>query len=37
MMRIAPGLVRIPDLAFISWDRLPGRESPESRSQTCSR
>jgi Uma2 family endonuclease len=28
MMRIAPGLVRIPDLAFISWGRLPGRESP---------
>jgi Uma2 family endonuclease len=25
MMRIAPGLVRIPDLSFISWDRLPGR------------
>ena len=28
MMRIAPGLVRIPDLSFISWDRLPGRKSP---------
>jgi Uma2 family endonuclease len=28
MMRIAPSLVRIPDLSFISWDRLPGRESP---------
>ncbi len=28
MMRIAPGLVRIPDVSFISWDRLPGRESP---------
>jgi Uma2 family endonuclease len=28
MMRIAPGLVRIPDLSFISWHRLPGRESP---------
>jgi Uma2 family endonuclease len=27
MMRIAPGLVRIPDLSFISWERLPGRES----------
>ena len=34
MMRIAPGLVRIPDLSFITWDRLPGRESPESRSLT---
>jgi Uma2 family endonuclease len=29
MMRIAPGLVRIPDLSFISWDKLPGRESPQ--------
>jgi Uma2 family endonuclease len=28
MMRIAPGLVRIPDVSFITWDRLPGRESP---------
>jgi Uma2 family endonuclease len=28
MMRIAPGLVRIPDVSFISWDRLPGRETP---------
>src|SRR3954470_12672646 len=28
MMRIAPGLVRIPDLSFITWNRLPGRESP---------
>ena len=28
MMRIAPGLVRIPDVSFICWDRLPGRESP---------
>ena len=29
MMRIAPGLVRIPDLSFIGWDKLPGRESPQ--------
>jgi Uma2 family endonuclease len=29
MMRIAPGLVRIPDVSFISWGRLPGRESPQ--------
>jgi Uma2 family endonuclease len=28
MMRIAAGLVRIPDLSFIAWDKLPGRESP---------
>ncbi len=29
MMRIAHGLVRIPDVAFITWDRLPNRESPQ--------
>jgi Uma2 family endonuclease len=29
MMRIARGLVRIPDVAFIAWDSLPGRESPQ--------
>ena len=29
MMRIAPGLVRIPDVSFISWEKLPGRKSPE--------
>lgn len=28
MMRLAPGLVRIPDVSFISWDRLPGRKPP---------
>lgn len=28
MMRLAPGLVRIPDVAFISWDRLPNRRMP---------
>ncbi len=27
-MRLFPGLVRIPDVAFISWDRLPGRRVP---------
>jgi Uma2 family endonuclease len=27
-MRLAPGLVRIPDVAFISWDRLPDRCVP---------
>jgi Uma2 family endonuclease len=27
-VRLAPGLVRIPDIAFFSWDRLPGRELP---------
>jgi Uma2 family endonuclease len=29
MMQIAPGLVRIPDVSFISWDRIPGGESPK--------
>jgi len=28
MMRLAPGLVRIPDVSFIGWDRLPGRRVP---------
>ena len=28
MMRLAPGLVRIPDVAFISWQRLPERRIP---------
>ena len=28
MMRLAPGLVRIPDVSFISFGRLPGRRVP---------
>lgn len=28
MARLAPGLVRIPDVSFISWDRLPDRRVP---------
>ncbi len=28
MMRIARGKVRIPDVSFVSWDRLPGRRIP---------
>ena len=28
MMRLMTGLVRIPDVAFISWDRLPNRRVP---------
>ena len=28
MLRLAPGLVRIPDVSFVSWDRLPGRTFP---------
>src|SRR5438067_932745 len=27
-LRLAPGLVRIPDVAFISWYHFPGRELP---------
>jgi Uma2 family endonuclease len=30
MMRLAPELVRIPDVSFISWDRLPGRKVPRA-------
>ena len=26
--RFAPGLVRIPDVSFVSWTRLPGRKTP---------
>ena len=28
MIRLAPGLIRIPDVSFISWHRLPGRTIP---------
>ncbi len=28
MMRLFPGLVRMPDVAFASWDRIPGRRVP---------
>lgn len=28
MMRLSRGLVRIPDVAFISFDRMPGRKLP---------
>lgn len=28
MIRLAPGLVRIPDVSFVSWERLPGRTIP---------
>ena len=30
MMRLFAGLVRIPDVAFISWARLPGGRVPET-------
>jgi Uma2 family endonuclease len=26
MMRLRPGLVRAPDVSFISWDQIPGRQ-----------
>jgi Uma2 family endonuclease len=28
-MRMLPGVVRSPDIAFTSWDRIPGRRMPE--------
>jgi Uma2 family endonuclease len=28
LIQLSPGLVRIPDVAFIAWDRLPGRRIP---------
>jgi Uma2 family endonuclease len=28
MMQLAPGLVRIPDVSFIAWDRFPDRKLP---------
>ena len=28
MLRLAPGLVRIPDVSFVSWSRLPNRRVP---------
>jgi Uma2 family endonuclease len=27
-LQLFPGMVRIPDVAFTSWDRLPGRKRP---------
>lgn len=29
MIRLFPGLIRIPDLAFASWDRFPDRKVPK--------
>ena len=29
MLRLVPGLVRIPDVAFISWKRIPGGRVPQ--------
>lgn len=30
LFRLAPNLVRIPDVAFVSWNRLPGGRVPQS-------
>jgi Uma2 family endonuclease len=30
MLRLFPGLIRIPDVAFASWDRFPDRKVPNS-------
>jgi len=30
MLAIAPGLVRIPDVSFVPWSRLPGRRVPRA-------
>jgi Uma2 family endonuclease len=29
-MRLMPGLVRIPDISFVAWERLPDRRVPDS-------
>ena len=28
-LKLTTGLLRIPDVTFVSWDRLPGRELPD--------
>jgi Uma2 family endonuclease len=30
MMRLNPGLVRITDVSFVSWERLPDRSVPDA-------
>ena len=29
MLKLLPGQVRIPDVCFISWERMPGRQLPQ--------
>jgi Uma2 family endonuclease len=29
-VRLMPGLVRVPDVSFVSWDKLPGRMVPKT-------
>ena len=31
MLRLAPGLVRLPDVSFFSWERFPGRRLPTTQ------
>ena len=31
MLRLAPGLVRLPDVSFFSWDRFPDRRLPTTQ------
>ncbi len=31
MLRIQPGQVRVPDVSFIRWERMPGRRLPDQR------
>jgi len=31
MMRLNPGLVRIPDVAFVAWAQFPGRKLPDEQ------
>ena len=35
-MRLWPGLVRMPDLAFTSWERIPNRRLPNVQGPTLS-
>src|SRR5262245_10097052 len=28
MLRLVPGLIRLPDVSFLSWQRFPNRERP---------
>jgi Uma2 family endonuclease len=29
-VRLMPGLIRVPDMSFISWDKLPGKKIPKA-------
>lgn len=34
-IKLAPGLIRIPDVAYFSWARLPGRKRPRNPFRAC--